>query len=187
MRIGTRTLLFGVHQVFLHPILLAISWTMLFGFPTKLALWACFVVHDWGYWSKPNLDGEEGERHPELGSRIITRLFGEEWGKFCLYHSRRYAERDGQPISDLCKADKLAFIIHPTWLYVIQTSLAGEINEYHREARITGKNPPSTRYKFIEWSKAKTNTWLANIILTTHAVNNSHDEEVIKRWFRIGL
>lgn len=75
MRIGTKTLLFGSHQFLIHPLFLAAAWTKLYGFPWDPRLWVAFFVHDLGYWGKPNLDGAEGDTHPELGARIMHRLF----------------------------------------------------------------------------------------------------------------
>ncbi len=75
MNVGTKSLLFGVHQFALHPILVAMAWWKLYGFPWDPRLWVAFVVHDWGYWGKPNMDGPEGDTHPELGASIMAFLF----------------------------------------------------------------------------------------------------------------
>jgi hypothetical protein len=50
MKIGTRSLLFGAHQFLLHPLCVAIAWTMLYGFPTDPRLWMAFLIHDAGYY-----------------------------------------------------------------------------------------------------------------------------------------
>ena len=146
MKIGTRSLLFGVHQVFIHPWFVALAWWKLYGFPFDPRLWAAFIVHDWGYWGKPNTDGAEGERHVELGAAIMHRLFdrpcklcdeaglvanhGNQWQHFTLYHSRFYAKRDRQSPSRLCAADKLAIGLTPAWLYLPLARLSGELAEY---------------------------------------------------------
>lgn len=132
MRIGTRSLLFGVHQVFIHPFFVAEAWRRLYGFPKSFPLWVAFFVHDWGYWNKPNTDGIEGETHPELGGRIMSRLFGEDWGDFTILHSRHYAKARGRNFSQLCVADKLASIIYPSWLYLGLAKLSGEIESYRQ-------------------------------------------------------
>ncbi len=75
MKVGTKSLLFGVHCWFLHPFFVAAAWTKLYGFPWDPRLWVAFLVHDWGYWGKPNMDGAEGETHVELGAEIMGRLF----------------------------------------------------------------------------------------------------------------
>jgi hypothetical protein len=91
--------LFGAHQFLLHPLFLAVAWTKLYGFPMDPRLWAAFFLHDVGYIGKENLDGAEGETHPELGGRIMAVLFGESWGEFTKLHSRFFASaqtiRDG--------------------------------------------------------------------------------------------
>jgi hypothetical protein len=158
MKVGTKSLLFGVHQFIIHPIFIAIAWTKLFGFPKDPKLWIAFIVHDWGYWGKPNMDGKEGEIHPELGARIMHRLFDDKgevisvgkyessrwykdiskynyWYNFMLYHSRFYAKKYNHSISKLCIADKYVFCIQPRWMYLPMASWSGEIFEYMDEKR----------------------------------------------------
>ncbi len=130
MKIGTKSILFGVHQFVLHPFTVAAAWTKLYGFPKDPKLWVAFFVHDLGYWGKPNMDGAEGEMHPEFGAKIMGKLFGSEWQDFCIYHSRYYAKRDGRIPSKLCAADKLSFGMTPWWLYIPLAMLSGEIYEY---------------------------------------------------------
>lgn len=148
--VGTRSLLWGVHQVLLHPLLVALAWTRLYGFPTDVRLWIAFFVHDLGYWGKPNMDGPEGETHVELGANLMRRWFGDEWGDFCLYHSRFYARQRGQPPSRLCLADKLVIAIEPWWLYLPRALLSGEVWEYvHARLAEEGKyvgEPETGRY-----------------------------------------
>lgn len=130
MQIGTKSLLFGAHQVVLHPLFLALAWWKLYGFPWDPRLWVAFLVHDWGYWGKANMDGDEGQRHPELGGRIMARLFGREWGDFTRLHSRYYAKLEGREPSRLCAADKLVLLITPRWIYLPLVQLTGEADEY---------------------------------------------------------
>ena len=72
MKIGTKTILFGVHQFAIHPWFVAWAWWRLYSFPWDPRLWVAFFVHDLGYWGKPNMDGLEGERHPEFGARVMS-------------------------------------------------------------------------------------------------------------------
>mgnify|MGYP006969351863 CR=1 FL=1 len=133
MKTGTKSLLFGVHQFILHPVFVALAWHRLYGWKKMhdLRLWVCFIVHDWGYWGCDQMDDpEDGEKHPELGARIVKKLFGIEWYYFCLYHSRFYAKRAHCTPSALCKADKLAFCMYPRWLYLLLATLTGEIWQY---------------------------------------------------------
>lgn len=150
MKIGTRSILFGVHAFWLHPFQIAYAWRTLYGFPWDPRLWVAFFVHDLGYWSKPNMDGPEGESHPELGADIMA-IFDDArtgsrvapgdltWHQFCLYHSRYYAKANGAQPSRLCFADKLVFVSTPWWLYRILANASGEILEYMREYRPGGK------------------------------------------------
>jgi hypothetical protein len=140
MKIGTKSVLFGAHCFFLHPWFVAAAWWRLYGFPLDPRLWVAFIVHDLGYIGKPNMDGQEGERHPELGARIMFELFGGDWHRFCLLHSRYYAKTLGMQPSRLCIADKLAIALTPAWLYLPMVRATGEIREYmaHAKHRVVG-------------------------------------------------
>lgn len=149
MRIGSKSVLFGAHAFWLHPWFVALAWWKIYGFPWDPRLWVAFFVHDLGYWGKPNMDGDEGERHPEWGARVMARLFDRgaiqgrsalpdgtatpwigKWGRFVYFHSRFLAKRFGAPFSRLCVADKLAVALEPAWLYLPRVILSGEIHEY---------------------------------------------------------
>jgi len=167
MKIGTKSLLFGVHTWFIHPFFVAKAWNDLYGwypdhpyrpfpqldlFKYWVKLWVCFFVHDWGYWGKKEMDGPEGDKHPEVGAGIAHSLLDRvlyyepngphsqigddypvkdtEWYKFCLYHSRFYAKSAGAKPSKLCIADKLAMAYYPTWLFVFLATITGEIKDY---------------------------------------------------------
>ena len=159
MRIGTKSVLFGVHCFLLHPFLIAYGWwkayrtrrvyigdrsmyDMLSGRGVHVVkqpvyanifdprVWVAFIVHDLGYLGKPNMDGPEGETHPELGAKIMYVLFGEPWGDFVLLHSRYYAKRLDRELSALCVADKWVGVIEPAWLYLPRARASGELAEF---------------------------------------------------------
>lgn len=79
MKVGTKSVLYGAHCFLLHPIFVAAAWIKLYGFPFDPRVWIAFFVHDMGYWRKPNMDGPEGETHPELGARIMHLFDGYEY------------------------------------------------------------------------------------------------------------
>jgi hypothetical protein len=148
MRVGTKSVLFGVHCFLLHWLFVMAAWWKLYGFPRDLRLWFAFFLHDLGYFGKPNMDGREGECHPFFAAQIMHFLFdsygllswtcnsiwGDKgysfWWGFCLYHSRFLAKRHCAPFSKLCVADKLAIAFVPAWLYLPLANLSGEIDEY---------------------------------------------------------
>lgn len=158
MKIGTKSILFGVHQFIIHPIWLAIGWWKEYG-RTKVSigysnknyfdapvftsildprLWIAFFVHDLGYIGKPNIDGVAGKSHPEIGAAIMRHLFGEPWGRFTLHHSRYYASKAGFSVSPLAIADKWAIVLEPSWFYLPRAKLSGELVELMSNARNAG-------------------------------------------------
>jgi hypothetical protein len=161
MRVGTKSVLFGAHCFFLHPWFVAAAWRKLYGFPWDPRLWVAFFVHDIGYLGKPNMDGPEGEAHPEFGARIMGRLFDRDrfgmgdaaryrWHDFCLFHSRFYAKKEGVNPSLLCVADKLSICLTPAWLYLPMARATGEIHEYMKhadEGKYVTMNIPTARQR----------------------------------------
>lgn len=137
MKIGTRSLLFGVHQFIWHPVTVYLAWVNLYGKPTwKESI--CILVHDWGYFGKPDMDGEEGLKHPELGAWIVNKICGTEYQDLILGHSRSYAKVNGKEISQLCWADKLSIKYDPWWLYLPRAWLSRELKEYRTIADQSG-------------------------------------------------
>lgn len=130
MKIGTKSVLFGAHQFLIHPWFVAYAWWKLYGFPFDPRLWIAFFIHDLGYVGKTNMDGPDGERHPEFAAKIMGFLFGKTWSDFCLYHSRFRAKKDKRQYSKLCVADKLAIALEPWWFYLPRVIFSGEIKEY---------------------------------------------------------
>jgi len=129
MKIGTKSILIGEHQFLLHPLFVLRGWLKLYGRPSWRELVA-IVVHDWGYWGCPNMDGPEGEQHPVRGARIAYRLAGEDAADQVLRHSRFICRQARLDPSKLCFADKHASAYMPTWLWVLLGKLSGEIDEY---------------------------------------------------------
>lgn len=135
MRVGLKSLLGGAHCFALHPFFVAWGWAKLYGFPWDPRLWAAFFLHDLGYFKCCEMDGDEGEKHVLLGAKIMSWLFGSKWGSECIRHSRDWCRRTGLPISRLCLADKLAFVLTPAWLYLPMARLTGELAEYRERSR----------------------------------------------------
>lgn len=201
MKLGTRSVLYGYHAFWFHWLTVAIGWYKLYGFRRirigtttrtgalgvtlavpvtasffNVRLWLAFFLHDLGYWGSPNMDGPEGERHPEWAARKMRGWFGEPWGTFCLYHSRFYAKRDAAKVSALCYADKLAITFYPEWLMVRLVTWTGEVEEYMKDAKRQNEMeapPPSVLEWFrgvktyvVEWVEehkdGREDTWTPN-------------------------
>jgi len=149
--VGTKSLLFGVHQFLLHPISVTLAWRDLYGIWPNWREFICIFIHDWGYWGCPNMDGPEGEEHPKYGARLAYRHLGIYWYYFCITHSRYFAAKLRMEPSKLCWADKLAIKYDPWWTYLPRAVLSGEIHEYRKLAANFGETPLSTSN--IEWYK----------------------------------
>ena len=179
--VGTRSVLYGAHAFWLHPWFVAWAWWKLYGFPWDPRLWVAFFVHDLGYWGSPNMDGEEGERHPEWGAEVVTRLFDRRWtgkrlwldevghsragfgpwGRLVLLHSRFYAKALGQRPSRLCIADKLAICLTPAWLYLPMVRATGEIREYMQLSRDAGEE--GAKYASMDVHDEREAVWYRNV------------------------
>ena len=175
MKTGTKSLLFGVHQVLWHPVTVFAAWVWLYGRMPSFKETVCIIVHDWGYWGKANMDDEDGERHPELGAKIAHFLCDRprtyrwktpngtmkrepQYGclHLCLFHSRHYARTLGLEPSKLCWADKCSIMFEPWWWYLPRAIASGEIIEYRKICADRGFVPmtASNRVWFV-WIKER--------------------------------
>lgn len=159
MRLGTKTVLFGAHQFLLHPLFVALGWWKLYSFPFDPRLWFAFFLHDFGYFGKVNIDGPEGETHPEFGAHIMGLQFGKNWADFTMYHSRFYSRMHGVKPSKLCAADKLATALVPKWLYLFLVRATGEIVEYKALATTNGKYGDNSHLKLTD------DEWYARMVI----------------------
>jgi hypothetical protein len=153
MKIGTKSLLFGVHQFFWHPLTVYRAWKRLYGRPS-LRESVCSFVHDWGYWRAADIDGSMGRLHPESGARIIGLLFDDTHRDLVLLHSRRYAKARGAEPSKLCWADKLSIMYDPEWFYLLRARASGELDEYRNQAAAHIQVQQSDR-AWLRWMKRR--------------------------------
>lgn len=136
MKIGTKTVLFGVHQFILHPLLVARAWKKIYGkYPRDYRTWIAFFLHDLGYIGCKTIDGKDGKLHPLFAAKIMSALFdgnskNKYWYNFCAGHSRSLARKLNIKPSELCAPDKLSINMYPIWLYLFLSNLSGEIDEY---------------------------------------------------------
>lgn len=155
MQVGTKSVLFGVHQFLLHPIFVAVAWWIIYREVPRLHEWAAIITHDLGYWGAPDMDGPAGEAHPE---RMATRWrrfgeFGERVAIEILGHSRSHARKHNLPLSRLCRPDKLSTALYPRWLYLLLANLSGEIHEYMALCKGDGKytDTPKVAKTQMQW------------------------------------
>lgn len=153
MKIGTRSVLFGVHQFIWHPLTVGLAWRRLFNVWPSWRQWVCIAVHDLGYWGKPNIDGAEGRTHPEVGAAIAEYLLDGGYGDFTLYHSREYAKLHHARPSELCWADKYSVLCEPRWFYLLRARLSGEVAEFKANAPAAVRD--LSDLKWLDWYRNK--------------------------------
>lgn len=156
MKVGTKSILWGAHAFWFHPIVVLLAWRKLYKrWPRWWQLVAIFC-HDLAYWGLPNIDGLEGKQHPFGGALLAARIvvllrhgrwlrsipeLG-EWGSityfFSLLHSRDMAAQLGLPVSEAYAADKYSICVEPAWFYLLRTRLSGEIHEFRQHAIDSG-------------------------------------------------
>lgn len=145
MKLGTKSLLFGVHQFAWHPWTVARAWRAIYGRWPDWRVAICILVHDWGYWGCAEMDGKEGEQHPRRGAAIASWLFDApedtKWLNFMLGHSRTMARLQGIEQSKLCGPDKLSIAFDPPAFYLFRARLTGELAEYRANAERAGFMP----------------------------------------------
>lgn len=130
MTLGTKTLLFGVHQIFIHTIMVTWAWRRLYKSWPNWREFVCICIHDIGYWGKPSLKDADGDKHPEFGAKLAGWMFGPGWRDFCLGHSSFYVHRNGIEASKLMAADKYWHCMIPLWFYKILAVPTGEFAHY---------------------------------------------------------
>ncbi len=176
MKTGTKSVLFGVHAFWWHPITVYLAWIQLYRrWPTFWQTIAIFF-HDLGYWGSEKMDDEHGELHPVRAVRLMRRLFGwrgVEAAHQVLYHSRFLCARWGKTASHgdvtfnivpskLCWADKLSLAFDPRWFYLFRARLSGELAEYRKNAVQSGglaefdsRGRPLSDSVWFDWIRAK--------------------------------
>lgn len=176
MNIGTRTILFGYHQIFIHFFFVIWAWIKIFGVGSLVVdpkMVVAIFIHDLGYWGCDNLDGKEGKQHPIRMANWAKKYLGTKYDYEILFHSRSMS--DGKVLSRLGMADKLAFLLYPKWLTKLLQYMSGEVHEYLKMfGEETGlfffgafyywastKNVDTlARFKFFQTSKMR--DWLSN-------------------------
>lgn len=166
MKIGTKSVLWGVHQFLWHPWTVGRAWRHIYGTWPTFDTWVCIFCHDLGYLGCPNMDGPEGEKHPERGADLARMfIYWKYWllrrdkkiatytsqfaYDFTLGHSAHYADKylKGER-SMLYLADKACILEEPEWFYLLRARASGEINEYR-----TAQNPEWTEEFWLNWYK----------------------------------
>lgn len=152
MKIGTKSVLFGVHQFAIHPLTVLLAWRKLYRrWPNWWELIA-IVLHDTpGYYGCADIDGVEGKHHPERGAHWAAYISGaicyhvgrHDWDLFFFTacHSRDWAAIHRTPVSPLYCADKFSIFYDPEWCYLLRARLSGELTEFKTRAIASGELP----------------------------------------------
>lgn len=176
--LGTRSVLYGAHCFIFHWFFVAKAWHSLYGWAQvkdryvglvslrNPRLWLAFFLHDIGYIGKAKMDDTEGEKHPEVGARLMKQWFGSGWGLFVLLHSRYYAKKLEMQPSRLCVADKYSFVLTPRILYLPFVRATGEIEEYMRmdlTRRAAGENRREISYENEKRIREREELWFTDL------------------------
>jgi hypothetical protein len=159
--VGTKSLLFGVHQFLWHPLVVARAWRHLHGKWPTIDEWIAIIVHDWGYWGCRDMDGPCGIQHPAVGARIahgVVFFYSRDKRRarkaehLVLGHSSgfiRLPQARGH-ISKLCAPDKFSICYEPWWWYSLRAKLTGELPEY-----VSNGPAGLTPRQWFRWIQAK--------------------------------
>ncbi len=74
MTVGTKSVLFGVHQFIWHPATVVLAWRRLYGRWPGLYEFIAIACHDLGYIGCTDMDGPSGRRHPVRGAVIAAGI-----------------------------------------------------------------------------------------------------------------
>ncbi len=157
MKIGPKSVLFGVHQFVWHPVTVALAWKRVHRrWPNWKELIA-IAMHDLGYIGCSDMDGESGSVHPSRSCllwwtaayRIAKLIPSKHQAAFDAIasdisdliegHSGKHCKDLGLIPSDLYLPDKVSVLYDPDWFYLLRSWLTGEIHEY------VGNSPVSKR------------------------------------------
>jgi hypothetical protein len=166
MRVGTKSLLFGVHAFWWHPLVVTLAWIRLYRKLPNLHELVAIIFHDVGYWGCRDMDGDCGIIHPIRGARLVVKisrglnflfrplgfrpscLQGQQ--ELCWGHSSAFARELGMPVSKLCAPDKLSVLFEPWWFYSLRARLSGELDEY-----VKNGPPGLTPRQWFRWLQRK--------------------------------
>jgi hypothetical protein len=140
MKKGLKSILFGCHCFFYHPICVLFAWVEIFKEIPNYKELFCIFVHDLGYYNCENIDDYKGQKHPEFGANLAFKLFGINYKYLCLGHSRHYAKKYNVSLSKLFYADKGSMKYDHPAFYLIRTYLSGELKEFMYSDNSYGKN-----------------------------------------------
>lgn len=184
MKIGTRTLLFGVHQFLWHPFSVWRAWCWLYGRRPNWWQTIAIFLHDAGYIGMPNLDGAEGRLHPKRGAEwsahvvsklacgdaLLSSLYGISAYELAIGHSRELSRQRQKIPSQLCWADKACVLFDPPWFYLLRARLAGELTEFKKNAEPQlGKVADEV---WLDWYRARVRSWLRGIDLRESVIDD---------------
>lgn len=147
MKMGTKSVLFGVHQFLWHPLTVGYAWRKLYGRWPSFYQWIAVFCHDIGYLGKEAMDSADGQTHPEFGAKVAQRLaylaarlrgnhpckaqfIADAIHDLSLCHSTHYAQQKNRSVSILYLPDKACVLIDPVWFYLLRARLSGELHEY---------------------------------------------------------
>lgn len=176
MKMGTKSVLFGVHQFIWHPWTVARAWRWLYGRWPTFHEWVAIVLHDVGYLGKDAMDSPEGQTHPEIGAALARKVvywslrlrgrssfdagtISDDIYDLCLFHSTHYAQMKGNVVSALYLPDKACILFDPPEWYLKRGKWSGEVFEYtdRENAKLNAQmTPEEWLFRYRGFIKHKT-------------------------------
>lgn len=145
MNLGSKSIIFGVHNFLWHPITVALAWRSWHKRWPKRWEWIAIFCHDLGYWGCNDIDGACGKEHPWAGALVANYFAGHRALDLVLGHSKSFCQLHGLDTTDLYAPDKLCVLFDPPWFYLLRANLTGEIHEYMRNG------PEKVRHSQWAW------------------------------------
>ena len=113
-------------------------------------------MHDLGYWGKPNMDGTEGETHPEFGAKVMHFLFdGWEMKRFTSLYMEDWQYDNFIKAGWKCKSKKVS--PHPIWKYEflsfrmrVRKTTWHDFSLYHSRYYAKSKNAQPSKLCFAD-------------------------------------
>ncbi len=140
MKVGTKSVLFGIHHWWWHFYFCVRAWRWLYGRWPRLSEGVAIFLHDFGLIGCDSLTSSDASNHPLRVQSLVHVLAGYRAGHLVLQHSRGCCSQWGMSPSMLCWAGLLAEAL---WLeespqtFLNRAGRSGELEEFREISHAT--------------------------------------------------